>query len=143
MKNPCVDDVFGPKSKYRVTMDEAWEHEEGGLFGASEKPRLRRVRCNIGGTDAHLYVHGPTLVGYSGVGMVLRAKLLAIPKVQPHQTGDNEFTVKFPPEALSAVAKVVKPRTRRTLTDTQKAEGAARLAAYRFSKISTQPTGSQ
>ncbi len=76
----------------------------------------------------HVFEHGPTLLAYTGDTRGWRALLLAIPGVRSWQTGDQEFTVVFPPDALKAVAKVVRPRRKRVISDAVR----ARLAEYAF-----------
>jgi hypothetical protein len=68
-----------------------------------------RIGGEIAGERAHLYRWGRGMVAFCGVGTKLRRKLLSIPGVMPWQTGDEEFSVRFPDSASQVVAKVVKP----------------------------------
>lgn len=46
----------------------------------------------------------------------MHARLLAIPGIRRHQTGDQELRALFPPSALSLVAGAVKARRKRTVS---------------------------
>lgn len=90
-----------------------------------ERPMLMRIYTRRGrrwaeprsphakASRAHLYVHGPGLMGFTGVGRGLRKDLLAIEGVRSWQAGDDEFSVVFGPETLPKVADLVKPFVKR------------------------------
>ena len=46
----------------------------------------------------------------------LHARLLAIPSIQPHQTGDEELRAVFPSQALPQVAKTINARRKRAVS---------------------------
>lgn len=122
MQTTHLPAVFGPDSKYKTLRDDAWADS-----GVDDRCWLLTIPCKVGSAGANLYIHGitPPVIGYTGSGAGVRRKLLAIPGVVSHQNGDVEFSVKFPPELLNKVAKVVKPRTKRVLS----AENLAKLRA--------------
>lgn len=124
---PMHPEVFGPDSKYRVEKAPDFYKNR-----REDRVWLYVIPCQrggeIAGQPAHIFIHGPGRLAFCGLGMGLRRKLLAIPGVEAHQTGDEEFSVHFPEAALKAVAKVVKPRTRRKLSP----EHQARLAEGRI-----------
>lgn len=67
---------------------------------------------------AHIFAHSAALLGFSGVGSRLRKALLQIPGVKSSQTGDEEFSVTFPPDIFEQVASIVVPMRRRTKAKT-------------------------
>lgn len=98
--------VFGSGTRYQIEWDEAAKVSGQPV---EDLAWLRQVPCRVG----HFYIHGRSWIGYFGLGMRLRASLLKIPGVKSWQTGDEEFTVIFSPDAFKAVARVVKPKRRR------------------------------
>ena len=58
-------------------------------------------------------------------------KLLAIPGMKRHHTGDQEMRAVFPPEALDQVAKVIKARRRRRALAPEEARRLGAKTAYR------------
>jgi hypothetical protein len=46
----------------------------------------------------------------------MHAKILAIPAIQRHQTGDDELRAVFPTSALPVVASVIRARRKRTVS---------------------------
>lgn len=68
--------------------------------------------CKVG-VKSHIYTQSRTELAFCGIGTSLRKKLLKIPGVLKHQTGGEEFSVKFPNSAFSQVARVVRPLKRR------------------------------
>ncbi len=46
----------------------------------------------------------------------MQAKILALPAIQRHQTGDEELRAVFPSSALPAVASVIRARRKRTVS---------------------------
>ena len=115
---PTMEELFGPGIKagpcafgFRVVKDDAYNHE------IRKHPEqcwwLRQIPCHEGGrigrARAHFYTHGKTNLGFSGVGLRLRRKLLSIPEVSRGPCGDEEFSVTFPLSAFWKVAEVVQP----------------------------------
>jgi hypothetical protein len=91
--------VAGP---YRVTQDiEGWPVIEGRL-GRIEwsSPMLGMLTTLAVFTDRRR----------------MHAKILAIPAIQRHQTGDEELRAVFPSSALPAVASVIRARRKRTVS---------------------------
>jgi hypothetical protein len=62
----------------------------------------------------------------------LHSRILAIPGVQRHQTGDEELRALFPPDSLSEVAKTIKARRKRMPSPAILENLAAVGAATRF-----------
>lgn len=58
----------------------------------------------------------------------LFAKILAVPGVRRHQTGDTEARMVFPPEALPLVAQVIGAKRRRALSPAAARDLGARTA---------------
>lgn len=74
---------------------------------------LRLMPCRRGGPEAHMYEHGPGVLAFTGSARGMRARLLDLDGVRPHQTGDLEFTVVFQAERFPEVAAIVVPRRKR------------------------------
>ena len=70
----------------------------------------------------------------------LHARILAIPGVQRHQTGDEELRALFPPNSLPQVAKTTKARRKRTLSPAIREKLAAARAATRFRPAPLEPS---
>jgi hypothetical protein len=94
--------LFDPARRWRVKWDMPKKQ-----IPRDERDDHRLVPCRKG-RRGHLYVHGPTLIGFTGTGLKLRRALLAL-GCKAWQTGDEEFSVVFPPESLDQVAKLVRP----------------------------------
>jgi hypothetical protein len=107
---------FDIAAGYKLDVDQSWHHEKRG-----HRQNLEIIPCLAGG---HVYIQSATLLAYTGVGMKLRNKLLAVPGVKSHQTGDDDFSVTFPADRFKAVAKFVRPKKRKKLS-------AEHLAALR------------
>ncbi len=112
--------VFEPESKFKTTKD---------LEGVPVIPC--RMGGEVAGQQANIYQHGPDRLAFVGRGVGLRRKLLAIDGVKAWQTGDEEFSVVFPPTALKAVGRVVRPLTKRRLTPAHLEKLRAGLATHR------------
>jgi len=106
--------------RLRVKADvEGWPIIEG---------RLGRIEWFCDGADCHSCPLPAefALAAYTD-RRLMRAKLLAIPGVQPHQRGDDELRVVFRPPLLAEVARVIRARVRRQASP----EGLEALARWR------------
>lgn len=121
---PILPELFGPKSTWRVkkTIEYAIKPPKDSTPEIKRDFKLDRrwcymIPCSKGrvtsGVRAHIYAFGLDRLAYTGMGMKLRAKLLAMPDVKAHQTGDEEFTVTFPVSAMARVAAVVVARVKK------------------------------
>jgi hypothetical protein len=115
-------------SKYRIAKAEDHKTEEPMLV----------IPCKFG----HIYPHGHNTLaasvdGHSGIAANMRR--LACGKV--HQDGDfGELTILFHVDDFAEVAKVMKPRTKRKVSEEQKAAAAKRFAEYRMKKTLENPS---
>jgi hypothetical protein len=100
---------FDPAAGYKLDVDESWHHEKRG-----QRQNLEIIPCPVG----HVYIQNVSrsVLAYTGQGMKLRNKLLSVPGVKSHQTGDEEFAVTFPVASFKAVAKIVRPKKRKKLS---------------------------
>jgi hypothetical protein len=91
---------------YRVTQDvEGWPVLEG---------RLGRIEWYCDGVNCHsCRMPGVFALAVFTDRRLVRGRLLAIPGVLRHQTGDTELRAVFPPKALLTVAAAIKARRRR------------------------------
>lgn len=109
---------------YRLTLDPSAD-----IVGqtTAERAWLYRIPCKYG----HIYVHGSNLLGGYTDRRMMKSRLLAVPGVTPHQVGDTEASVTFPPEAFPSVADLLQARRRRQYSEATKATNVRRLAEWR------------
>lgn len=110
-------------SEYRVSLDESYFAH--GTGREAEKLWMWRIECKYG----HIYPHGGEVLGAYCNRRLVRGKLKKLPCCKVHQEGDFETTVLFHVSHFDEVAKVIKPKRRRRITDEQK---------QRLAKIGTQ-----
>ena len=79
------------------------------------------------GRHGRMEWHDGVVVAAFTTGRLIRGKLLALPGVRRHQTGDRELRVLVEPHAIPAVAELLRLRRKRVLTG--EALGRARRAA--------------
>jgi hypothetical protein len=112
--------------KYRTNWDPAAAEERC----RDERRWLVRIPCRGG---SFISVHGPTNLAAYATGRVAR-RLVQLDGVTPHQIGDHEARVLFPPDQLDAIAKVLGARRCRRLTDGQRERLVAAGQRSRFSR---------
>jgi hypothetical protein len=84
--------------------------------------------------QGHIYRHSETQLGAATKTFGRAAKaLLALPCVTVRQDGSDGINVIFDPADFDAVAQVMEPRPKRTVTDKQRAQ----LAANRLKSAAT------
>lgn len=105
--------------KYMTYLDESAYHEDGG----KRNPWYFRIKCSRG----HIYAYSSDRLGYSGEGTRLKTALSKIPNVVALQDGDSEFAISFPPSALTAIAKYVRPIRRRRLSPEERQRRATTM----------------
>ena len=113
----CLKKKFA--DRYKIDVDPAF-HAEGQT--QADRDWLYVIPCENGGKGAHIYSHGDcdgakalAFCGTSTKGDMCD-RLLALPDVQLVVKSDMEWIVAFPLAAFDAVAALVKPRKRRTLS---------------------------
>ena len=113
MKTANLTSCFEVMAAYRL------EYEKGRRGDREDRQWLARWPCRSprsnGAFRAHIYIHGPGVLGYTHPGpqiAKIRSKLLSIQGVKAWQTGDREFSVIFPLAAVPEVAAVVHPLRR-------------------------------
>jgi hypothetical protein len=108
---------------YHVTLDPSASQDTS----TEERAWHYRIPCRYG----FISVHGPeTLAAWTGGGRMI-ARLIAIPGVRVHQRGDREVRVLFGPEALPAVADLLRARRRIQLSPEERQRRAALMAELR------------
>jgi hypothetical protein len=97
-------------SKYKITIEDGTEKNDPAGF---------QIPCKFG----HIYCHGEKLLGVSTnhPGRLVQ-RLAKLPGVTLLQDGSDGSNLSFPPAAFQAVAKVMRPRTRRKLSPAHKAK---------------------
>jgi hypothetical protein len=91
-----------------------------------------------------IYPYGGMLLAVDVDGRPITANQLAASGVcRLTLDGDHEKTFTFDVADLDAVAKIVKPRKKRQMTETQKQAAAERIVAYQFKPNSRSPERSQ
>ena len=131
----CIDLKKRFGKRWKITYEES-HGAEFGEHGRTSDPWLMIVPCQHG----HLFPWGGDLLAASTDkrGGVAR-KLLALDCTQVRQDCDDGVTVSFHIDDVKAVAKLMKPRTRRRLSPEHRAKLVAASARYRFSAGSKAP----
>jgi hypothetical protein len=127
MVEDCVNlkERFG--KRFKVADEESYEAAYGpGAF--REDPWLMIVLCRHG----HIFPHGGATLAATTEGRGTARKLAALDCVTVYQDGSDGVTVLFNVADFVQVAKVMKPRRRRQMTEEQKRLAAERLAKYAF-----------
>ncbi len=127
METQCINlkEHFG--RKFRVEYEESYRAEYGA-DARTEAPWLMIVPCRYG----HLFPHGGRLLaasvdGHPNVAGVLRR----LKCCRVHQDGDDgELTVLFDVDDFAKVAKIMRPRRRRQISEAER----QRLQAMGFKK---------
>lgn len=123
MNCPNLRDLFG--AKYKITLDPAARKN-------SADPWYFQIPC--GQSRITIYPYGDNTLAVECDNRKIVAKRLADAGFRLWQDGDNEKTFIFTVEQFKAVAKIVKPKRRRTAN-------TAHLAAFQF-KSSPSPVAS-
>jgi hypothetical protein len=128
MEKTCIDLKERYGDKYKIGKDPAY-HAEYGPNAWTHDPWMLTLECRNG----HIYPHGGEYLAAAtrGRGTVSTA-LAKLPCVDVLQDGADGINAKFHVDDFTTVAKVMKPRRKRKLTDEQRAANLARLAPFRF-----------
>ncbi len=112
----CINlfETFG--DKYRITWDSAYDPNHVPV--GKRDPWMMQIPC--AGRGVVIFPHGRTVLAievdrHPGIA----AQLSAITGVRLHQCGDAERTFVFDVSLFDQVARIVRPRKRRTLTELQ------------------------
>lgn len=123
----CVNlkERFG--KRFKITFDECYDPRNRPKD--SLDPWMMQIPCLRG----IIYPHGGTTLAVEVDYRTPTAKRLAeLDCCRLYQDGDQEKTFHFDVADFATVAKIVKPRRRRRMTDAQKQAARERLAAYQF-----------
>lgn len=123
----CIDlrKQFG--NEYRISWDPSYDPK--GKHRDNLDPWYARIPCRRG---IFIYPHGGNRLGVvCDYHPGLLKQLLALPRIEIHQQGDQEATLLFDLGEFDAVAQIVKPRKRRRLSEVQKQACKERLAKVR------------
>ena len=102
---------------YRVIYEESYYAQYGERARVVD-PWLMIIPCQYG----HLYPHGDDMLGFATDKKGPLAKRLSrLDFVTTHQDGDDGVNVVLPAERFEEVARIVKPKRRRQLSEAQKA----------------------
>jgi len=113
--------------QYRISYDPTYnpKHRPKGKLD----PWMMQVECQRG----VIYPHGGELLAAEVEGRALTRKRLAdLDCTTTIQEGDGFLAVTFNVRDFPAVAKLMKPRRRRRLTEKRRREVSEQLARYRF-----------
>ena len=112
---------------YRIEFDPAYNSRN--VPGDKLDPWYMLIPCRRG----TIYPHGDDLLAVDVDYRPITAKrVAALDGVTLHQDGDWEKTFLFHVDLFDEVAKLVKPRRRRRLTEQQRRDGVARLRKHQF-----------
>ena len=123
----CINlkDRYG--DQYRIEFDPAYNPRK--VPGGKLDPWYMVIPCRRGS----IHPHGGNLLAVDVDYRAVTAKrVAALDGVALHQDGDCEKTFVFHVDLFDEVAKLVRPRRRRRLTEQQRRDGAARLRKHRF-----------
>jgi len=116
--------------RYKIVYDECYEAEYGKCARKSD-PWHQVLLCQRG----HISPWGDDELGAcTDKNGATANKLRKLPFVRVVQDGDDGVNVVFAIEHFAEVAKLLKPRRRRQLTDEQRREAAERLRKHRYQK---------
>jgi hypothetical protein len=96
-------------AKYRIAKEQGTEAND---------PAGWLIPCKYG----HLYAHSAELLGVATNGRGIVRRLLTVDGLRVVQDGSDGVNATFPPEAFAAVAKIMRPRTKRKLSPEHKAK---------------------
>lgn len=102
------------------------------IVGQSEEDR--EWLWIIPGKYGHVYIFGTDKLGAyikRSPGSIYGQRLLDVLSAEPHQMGDDEFSVTFDPVDLDAVAEILRLRKRPRLTEEDRAKKAALMVEVR------------
>jgi hypothetical protein len=87
-----------------------------------------RIPCKYG----FISIHGlDTLAGFANTS-IMAGKLVAVPGVKVHQRGDREVRVLFAPNMLDAIARLLRARRKRQVSEEERARLKAMSARFGF-----------
>ena len=118
--------------QYQIVHDEAYAVEKP-QFRVDEEAWLEQIPCKYG----HIYPHGGTTLGAWSDRPSRRRLLRELACCTVHVEGDHEINVLFDVKDFESVARILKPRRRRRLSDTQLRKCSQRLSVHRFGPKST------
>jgi hypothetical protein len=131
----CINlkELFG--KRYKVVYEEAYDAEHGE--NAYREDRwLMIMLCQNG----HICPWGgSTLAACTSKAGSIAKRLKALPFTSVAQEGDDGANVLFDIEHFAEVAKIIKPRRRKQLSEEQKQQLTERLRKYQFSSASETP----
>ena len=100
--------------------------------GADPMTQRRYIIPAVGG---HYYVHGEGIIGAaSDRGGPIAKRLVNLPFILTGQIGDDGINVQFRLQDFDLVAKVMRPKTKRTLSPEHKAKLFAAGQKHRFGR---------
>ena len=112
--------------RYRVSYDAAYNPK--GKPRSSRDPWMMQIKGRYG----TVYPYGGELLCLEIDGHnKLANKIAKLPGITVHQEGEDERTLLFDVSLFEKIARIVKLKRRRRLTEEQRREKAARLAAVR------------
>lgn len=136
MAATCVNlrERFG--EKYRIEYEESyWAERE---IAGKDDPWLQIIPCDFG----HIYPHGGTTLAASinKRGPTMRT-LVAMPCCRLWQDADDGATVLFDVADFKAVAKIMRPKRRRQVSDEERARLAEMSRRFGFNGINRMQRG--
>jgi hypothetical protein len=114
--------------RFKVRYEESYRAQHGPRAWVDD-PWLQIIPCQRG----HIFPWGPSTLAAStnGRGPTAR-KLAALDFATVHQDGTDGLTVLFDVAHFEAVAEIMQPRRRRTLSPEARKAAGERLAKYQF-----------
>src|SRR6266545_4350629 len=93
------------------------------------------------GRHGRMEWHDGVVVAAATTGRLIRGKLLTLPGMRGHQTGDRELRVLVEPQAIPAVAELLHLRRKRVLTGDalDRARRQAEIGRQSLSEMRRQP----
>lgn len=136
----CIDLKRQFGQRYQITCEESYDAERGERARGHD-PWLLTIPCRFG----HIYPHGGKLLGAStNCRGPVANRLAALPGVRVVQVGHDGINVVFHVNHFAQVAKIIRPRCRRSLSPKKRAEQTERLRQYRFRRATQiAPVGQQ
>ena len=125
----CINlkETYG--KRYRVEYEESYKAEFGeGAW--RDDPWLQIIPCRYG----HLYAYGENLIGVSVDGhRLIAGRIARLACTTVRQDGDDgELSASFAPEHFDAIAKIMRPRRRKQISEKERKRLREMGAATRF-----------
>lgn len=122
-----------------INLLESFPRYQVDRAGKRNDPWLQVIPCKYG----EIYPHGGDLLGFASNGRKIGLRLARLPGAIVLQDGDDGMNIAFPVAAFPAVAKIVRPRRKRKVTDKERERLAKMREKALLKRTSCEPGASE